>query len=76
MIQVEFVGPVRRPKGQAIHEVSWSQGSTVGSVLALLGFAAGESRFLLVAVNGEVRSHSTVLTEADRLTVSLPVGGG
>jgi len=76
MIHVEFIGPVRKPEGKSVHELPHTPTMTVGGVLFLLGFAAGEARFLLVAVGGDVRPHSFLVADGDCLTVSLPVGGG
>ena len=75
-VQVEFVGPVRRPWPQRRGDAPIEVGATVASLLAQLGFAPAEARFLSVLVNGARVAATTPLAAGDHVVVALMVGGG
>jgi sulfur carrier protein ThiS len=75
-VTVRFVGPIRRPWPETSRSLEVAPGSTVGAVLAGLGFARPQLGLLHAAVNGVATPASTVLADGDTLEVMLRVGGG
>jgi sulfur carrier protein ThiS len=75
-VQVELVGPMRRPWPESSRDLDLAVGTTVGDLLASLGYPPPQAAHLVVRVNGVKVRPGTVLGDGDRVTVILVVGGG
>jgi sulfur carrier protein ThiS len=76
-VTVEFVGPVRRPPGVTDRAgVTLPEGATVDDALSHLGYAETERNLLRVLRSGETIHRFGEVSEGDRLTVFLLLGGG
>lgn len=75
-IHVDFLGPLRRPSGDRNLELELAEAGTVEELLTQIGYEEHERRLITVVLNGKKASRSTRLTQNDRLTLLLAVGGG
>jgi sulfur carrier protein ThiS len=75
-IHVEFLGPMRRPWPERERDVEIDSGWTVGELMTHLGYREDESRFFSVVVNGSRARGDVALTDGDRVTLTVVVGGG
>jgi sulfur carrier protein ThiS len=75
-VNVEFMGPVRRPWAESRRAVQVGVDATVASLLAELGFRQDETRHLWVAINNDKKPPTHALVDGDHVTIALLVGGG
>jgi hypothetical protein len=75
-IEVELVGPMRRPWPERQRTVQLAEGSVLGDLLASWGYREEEARHLSCSVNGVAARLRTRLVDGDRLSVALLLGGG
>ena len=76
-VEVEFFGPILRPKGAGAQlTVSLPDGASVADLLAHLGYQATQMRFLSVLQDGRRLPLSTVLREGASVAIAAPLGGG
>jgi molybdopterin converting factor small subunit len=76
-IKVEVLGPLRQYVDRPNTEWNLAEGSTLADLLSLLKlprWAAGSP--LLILVNQRLAGPQVQLTESDKVTLLLPVGGG
>ena len=76
-IALNFMGPVRRPAGMgSAARLAVEADATVESLLAGLGYEAGERARLRVLTQGRPLGLREPLGEAEEFTIFLPLGGG
>lgn len=75
-VEVEFVGAIRRPWPEQKRRLEAPTGTTVGQLLASLGYEEHELRYLVIQINGAKSKKASVLRQDDRLMVMLIIGGG
>jgi len=75
-IEVEFVGPLRRPWPERQRTVELAEGTLLGELLGAWGYREEEARHLSCSVNGVAARLRTPLADGDRLSVALLLGGG
>jgi sulfur carrier protein ThiS len=75
-VSVHFVGPVRRPCPERTLEVDASELSTVGELLAELGYSDEEQRSLQPRVDGKRARASMPLTGVQTVEILIAIGGG
>lgn len=75
-VELEFVGAIRRPWPEQKRSLEVPAGSTIGGLLADLGYAEHEVRYLVMHVNGTKTKRAATLNDGDHLTVMLIIGGG
>ena len=76
IVQVDIVGPLRRPRGTRRFDVEVSEGARVGDVLEAAGYTPEEARRIQVLVAGEAVTREAPASAGGILTLYLPVGGG
>jgi sulfur carrier protein ThiS len=75
-VDVELVGPIRRPWREQKRTVDVPDGTSVADLLADLGYSSTESEHMSVLVNAERTRSSTRLGEGDQIVITVIVGGG
>ena len=75
-VQVQFMGPVKRPGNQNEMSVILQPGATVNDLLTSLGYETAHARHLGVFREGVRLPHTSPLVSDDEITVALAVGGG
>ena len=75
-VELELVGVIRRPWPEHRRELELPAGTTVGTLLANLGYTEREARHLVIFVNGAKSKRAAALAAGDQVTVMLSIGGG
>jgi sulfur carrier protein ThiS len=75
-VNVEFVGPIRRPWREHQRAVDLPDGASVADLVSELGYSDREREHLSVLVNAERAKPSVVLDDEDSVVVTIIVGGG
>ena len=75
-VEVQFLGPIRRPWPERSRTVEIEGGTSVHDFLLEVGFAEKELKRIVIIYNGKRSKTSAVLNDGDSLAVGLPVGGG
>lgn len=76
MLNVRFVGPVRRPGAAREIEVDPRDLQTVGDLLEYLGYGADECGALHVLVDGTRRQLDAPIADANSIEILVAIGGG
>jgi hypothetical protein len=75
-IDVEFIGPMKRPWPERARSVEVADGALLADVLRSFGYRDDEATHLSCSVNGVAARAKTELHAGDRLSVTLLLGGG
>jgi len=75
-IDVEFIGPMRRPWPERSRSVEVAEGALLADLLRSFGYRDDEAKHLSCSVNGAVARPRTALHDGDRLSITLLLGGG
>ena len=75
-LEVQLVGPIRRPQGKRRLGLTVREGCTVEEVLREVGFRDREIHAILVAVNGARVRNDHSLSDGDRVELMMRLGGG
>jgi hypothetical protein len=75
-IDVEFIGPMKRPWPDRARSVEVADGAQLAEVLRSFGYRDDEARHLSCSVNGVAARPKTPLHDGDRLAITLLLGGG
>lgn len=74
-LELAFIGPIARPEAAAV-EAALQQATTVAELLAALGYARHQLRFIRVAEGERLMRLHEPLPTSGRLVLSVPMGGG
>lgn len=75
-IEIEFLGPMRRPWPERARPLDVEERSSVSDVLRQVGYTEEETTHLTFSVNGVPARLAQSLTDGDQLSVMLLLGGG
>ena len=75
-IEVNYMGPVKRPIDGRQHIIQIEEVVSLDNFLFQLGYNRQDQRYLTISINGEKSDPTAILKDGDRLVVSLMVGGG
>ena len=76
LVNVEFVGAIRRPWSEQQRTLDLAEGTRVGDLLGELGYERRERRYVTTVVNDERVKHDRALADGDHLVVMTVIGGG
>lgn len=75
-VDVEFVGPVRRPWREHRRAIDLPGGASVAGLISDLGYSENEREHVAVLINEKRAKPSRLLQEGDSVVVTVIVGGG
>ncbi len=76
VVRIHFHGAIDRRGIEQDHELLVEPGTTVGQVLARLGYSASQARFIVPMVAGQRVHAQHALSDRDQLDLLAPAGGG
>lgn len=75
-VTASFFGPIRRPWPELSRQIEAAEGTSVGELLADLGYSPEDLKRVAVVVNGRRRDLDTPLADGDDARFALLAGGG
>ena len=75
-LEIEFMGPIRRPWPEQMREIEVPDGTKVKGLLSALGFSETEASSINVLRDGLRLRAFNLLIDGERLVLMVPAGVG